>query len=96
MSERCVGCRAEADEHPIVGIGQSTDALKDYQLPNKVWQGWRWVATAQSTRGFVAYPVCKNCWSNPAHRQRILKLSFFDRKQLPEALVAAGSNVVRA
>jgi hypothetical protein len=42
----------------------------------------------------TAYPVCLECWRDPAHRQRTLKFHFFPAHQAPEAVEAADKNIL--
>lgn len=67
--EKCVGCSAEAEMHPIAGVGREHLDTGEGEL--------------------IAHPVCAECWKNPAHRQRALKLHFFERNQAPAAVAAA-------
>jgi hypothetical protein len=48
----------------------------------------------QETELMTAYPICQECWANPAHRQRTLKMHFFDRAHAQEAVVAAEENIL--
>ena len=84
--ERCVGCGIEADEHPIVGIGQANDDIKDFVISGDT----------PTERGFVAYGVCMKCHVDPTHRRRQLKMAFFTHDQLATALDRAGSNSINA
>jgi hypothetical protein len=79
--ERCVGCETQG-EQPIVGIGLESPELKSFEI------------TTANERGFVAYGVCRPCHEDPAHRHRVLKLSFFERSQSRHALKNAGSNSI--
>ena len=56
------------------------------------------VAVVKNARGdgFVAKPVCDNCWQDPGHRTTTIKGTFFQRSQAPVALAAAGSSTIRA
>lgn len=42
----------------------------------------------------AAFPVCKECHVNPAHRKTVLKMHFFPRAQAPIAVDAAERNVL--
>jgi len=85
--QRCAGCGIEAESHPIVGVGISDEALKDYALPDY------FKIRGDGVR-FDAYPVCAACHADPSHRRRTLKMSFFERGHLGTALAAAGSNSI--
>jgi hypothetical protein len=52
------------------------------------------VARDQESGLMTAYPICVECWRDPAHRQRTLKMHFFDRSQANEAVTAAESNIL--
>jgi hypothetical protein len=52
------------------------------------------VARDQETNLMTAYPICYQCWSNPSHRQRPLKMHFFDAHQAGDAVVAAEENIL--
>lgn len=42
----------------------------------------------------AAFPVCHACWTDPSHRQRPLKMHFFDRSQAEAAVDAAARNIL--
>lgn len=42
----------------------------------------------------TAYPICYPCWSDPTHRQRPLKMHFFEAAQAPTAVKAAEDNIL--
>lgn len=52
------------------------------------------VARDQETGLMTAYPVCYQCWVDPAHRQHVLKMHFFDQRSTAEALDAAERNIM--
>ena len=52
------------------------------------------VARDAETNLMTAYPVCYQCWSNPAHRQHPLKMHFFEASQAPQAVKAAEDNIL--
>jgi hypothetical protein len=41
-----------------------------------------------------AFPVCEECWKDPAHRKRNLKMHFFDRRLADRAVKAADENIL--
>jgi hypothetical protein len=42
----------------------------------------------------TAYPICFLCWNDPTHRQRPLKMHFFDRRVADTAVWAAENNIL--
>ena len=40
------------------------------------------------------FPVCEECWRNPAHRTAPLKMHFFSRAQAETAVDAAERNIL--
>jgi hypothetical protein len=52
------------------------------------------VARDQETGLMTAYPVCYLCWSDPTHRQRVLKMHFFEERQAEDAVAAAEANIL--
>lgn len=52
------------------------------------------VARDEESGLMTAYPICYQCWSNPAHRQRPLKMHFFQTNQASEAVIAAEQNIL--
>lgn len=52
------------------------------------------VARDEETGLMTAYPICYLCWSDPSHRQRVLKFHFFDARQANEAVTAAEDNIL--
>ena len=52
------------------------------------------VARDAETNLMTAYPICYLCWSDPSHRQRTLKMHFFEATQAPEAVKAAEDNIL--
>lgn len=52
------------------------------------------VARDQETHRMAAYPICYECWQNPAHRKRPLKMHFFERSQAIAAVTAAEENIL--
>ena len=49
------------------------------------------VAVMQDAGQWKAFPVCKACWSEPAHRRLPIKGHFFTRAQEKLAVAMAGS-----
>ena len=80
--ERCAGCGEEGGSLPFIGVALANDALKDHSLSDA------------NERGFVAYGICAACHKDPEHRQRLLKMHFFERGQMKHALRNAGSNAI--
>lgn len=81
--EKCLGCGAEADAHPIVGVGRAED---------------HGMKTPDGMSGLLPFNVCKACWVDPAHRSRPLKVHFFERSahDLAAAVAKAGGTSVQA
>ena len=52
------------------------------------------VARDEETGLMTAYPICHLCWADPSHRQRPMKMHFFDAHQAPEAVQAAEENIL--
>ena len=79
--ERCAGCGIETDRHPVVGVGAEDSALAHYRI----------AGAKANARGFVPYSVCRACHSDPGHRRRVLKMTFFERGEAASGLAMAGS-----
>ncbi len=77
--EECVGCGAKSGRHPWVGIAARGDV-----------DG----ARIAERDGYVAHPVCSDCWRTPSRRKKGLKLHFFARDDMGGALEAAGSGSI--
>ena len=80
--ERCVGCGIEAAAHPVVGVATATEDLDAYAI------------VPANLNGFTAYGVCATCHTEPEHRVRTLKMTFFSRAAAADALARAGSPTV--
>lgn len=52
------------------------------------------VARDRETGLMTAFPICNACWRDPAHRQRPLKMHFFDRSQADQAVRDAENNIL--
>jgi hypothetical protein len=52
------------------------------------------VARDEESGLMTAYPICFLCWSDPAHRQRPLKMHFFDTRQADQAVKDAEDNIM--
>jgi len=52
------------------------------------------VARDEETGLMTAYPVCHLCWTDPAHRQRTLKMHFHFAHNAVEAVDAAERNIM--
>ena len=52
------------------------------------------VTRDEETHLMTAYPICYACWIDPAHRQRTLKMHFFDAREAEAAVVAAEDNIL--
>lgn len=52
------------------------------------------VARDEETGQMTAYPICQQCWANPAHRQRPLKMHFHEAGNADAAVDAAERNVM--
>jgi len=52
------------------------------------------VARDDETGLMTAYPICLECWQDPSHRQRTLKMHFFDKRLADQAVVAAEENIL--
>lgn len=52
------------------------------------------VTRDEETEKMAAFPVCYQCWVDPGHRQRPLKMHFFDRSQAEVAVDAAERNIL--
>lgn len=55
-----------------------------------------WVGVTRDTESnlMTAFPICHACFSNPAHRQRPLKMHFFEAGQAIDAVWAAEANIL--
>jgi hypothetical protein len=52
------------------------------------------VARDDETGLMTAYPICGACWSDPSHRQRTLKMHYFQSDQAAVAVTAAEENIL--
>jgi hypothetical protein len=52
------------------------------------------VTRNEVTHQMQEYPVCLECWTNPAHRKNALKMHFFDRRTAPQAVQDAQNNIL--
>lgn len=69
--EICIGCGAEAETHPIVGIQK--EGLKNQFGAKPI----------EVRNEHQVMPVCNGCWQNPEHRktdEHRLKAAFFLRQ----------------
>lgn len=80
--EICVGCGAEAQVHPIVGIAKESET-KNWFRKNK-------------PERMVALPVCKACWTNPENRTNPIKAHFFPRESSTLALQMAELMLIKS
>lgn len=84
--ERCYGCGAEAEKHPIVGVAHAQD----------VEAGTDVLKNPNDASNFVGVHVCKDCHVNPEHRTaHALKCHFFERgeKALVGMILAGSENI---
>jgi len=86
--EKCTGCNAKAERHPIVAVMH----ISDVRARADVLSASGAVGARVNPRGFVAAPVCDDCHQDPAHRTYPLKATFFEREHATVALVMAGSS----
>jgi thymidine kinase len=78
--EQCVGCGAKSRRHPIVGVAARGDVEGD---------------RIGEREGYVAHPVCERCWREPTTRKvQGLKMHYFERNRMDDALAAAGSDSI--
>jgi len=52
------------------------------------------VARDAETGKMAAFPVCRACWVDPSHRQRVLKMHFHERSMEAAAVDAAERNIL--
>jgi hypothetical protein len=52
------------------------------------------VARDEETGLMTEFPICHACWVDPSHRQRVLKMHFFDRASAAVAVDAAERNIL--
>jgi hypothetical protein len=52
------------------------------------------VARDEETGVMTAYPICLACWRTPEHRQRPLKMHFFEAHLADAAVQAADDNIL--
>ena len=54
-----------------------------------------WVGVARDEDGRMAsFPVCHECYVDPRHRQRVLKMHFHERRNADAAVDAAERNIL--
>lgn len=74
--ERCVGCGALSQRHPIAAVATRGDIEGDRIGEHET---------------HTAHPVCERCWRVPTTRKQTLKAHFFARGDMDAALEMAGS-----
>lgn len=52
------------------------------------------VGKDQETGSFEEFPICLDCWRDPAHRTAVLKFHFFQRNQAAQAVKDADNNIL--
>jgi hypothetical protein len=48
----------------------------------------------EETGVMTPYPICHACWADPSHRQRPLKMHFFEARHAEQAAKAAEDNIM--